>query len=117
MLGKYHARRTVYAGEEYASKGEAEYARRLDHLRAAGAIRDWRRGTPWTLLASPTGRKRDGIEYTPDYHVWDAQGRFYVVDFKGVETAVFKLKAKLWKAVYPTVPLHVVKADGTERRV
>jgi hypothetical protein len=114
---KYHARRTEYGGQVYDSRGEAEYARQLDLRKAAGAIRDWRRGMPWTLLESPTGRKRDGIEYTPDFHVWDAQGAFTAVDFKGMETEVFKLKAKLWRYAYPTVPLFVVKADGTERRV
>jgi hypothetical protein len=114
---KYGAVRTEYAGEVYDSRGEAEHARRLDLLKAAGAITDWRRGEPWTLLESPTGRKRDGISYTPDYHVWTPAGGFYVLDFKGVLTREFRLKAKLWKAVYPTIPLVVVKADGTEQRV
>jgi hypothetical protein len=115
-VSKYGNVATVYDGQVYDSAGEAEYARRLDFLKAAGHIQDWRRGEPWTLLESPTGRKRDGITYTPDFHVWDAQGGFSVVDVKGVETAVFRLKARLWRAVYPTVPLLVVRADGSERR-
>jgi hypothetical protein len=114
---KYGARRSEYAGEVYDSRGEAEYARTLDLRKAAGAIRDWRRGTSWMLLESPTGRKRDGIEYIPDFHVWDAQGDFYVLDFKGVLTREFRLKAKLWRAVYPAIPLVIVKANGEERRV
>lgn len=114
-MSKYGAIRTEYGGQVYDSRGEAEHARRLDLLKAAGAIRDWRRGTAWVLVDAP--RRADRITYTPDYHVWAADGGFYVLDFKGVETAVFKLKARLWKAVYPSVPLHVVRADGTERRV
>src|SRR5689334_7700284 len=114
-MSKYGAVRTDYGGQVYDSWGEAEYAHRLDLLRAAGRIRHWRRGGEWVLLDAP--RRRDRITYTPDFEVWDAAGALRAVDFKGVETAVFRLKAKLWRHVYPGVPLVVVKADGTERRV
>ena len=113
---KFNARRAEYRGEVYDSGAEARYAARLDRLRAGGAIAAWRRGTAWTLLESPTGREQDGITYRPDFEVWAPDG-FKAVDVKGVETEVFRLKAKLWRAVYPTVPLYVVRADGTERRV
>jgi hypothetical protein len=108
--------RTAHGGQVYDGAGEAAYARHLDLLQAAGAIRAWRRGTPGTLLESPTGRKRDGIEDTPDVHVWDARGARYVVDFEGCVTREFTLKATRWRTVYPTVPLGVVRADGSERR-
>jgi len=111
---KYHARRTAYRGAWYDSAGEAEYARRLDLLKAAGVIHDWRRGREWVLLDAP--RRRDRITMLPDFEIWDApdQRGFRVVDFKGVLTAVFRLKLKLWKAVYSDVPFFVAKADGTE---
>ena len=115
---KYGARRTAYGGAWYDSRGEAEYARRLDLLKAAGAIHDWRRGGEWVLLdAPPGGRRRDRITLRPDFEVWPAPGRVEVRDFKGVETAVFRLKAKLWKAHYPDVPLVVARADGSETRL
>jgi len=114
-VSKYRNIATVYDGERYDSRGEAEYARTLDLQKAVGAITDWRRGTVWTLL--PGARRTDRIEYRPDFEVWDAAGGLRAVDFKGVETPVFKLKAKLWRAVYPDVALYVVKADGSERRV
>ena len=114
---KYHAKRTAYAGAWYDSAGEAEYARRLDLLKAAGAIHDWRRGGEWVLLDSPTGRKRDGITLRPDFEVWPAPGRLEVRDFKGVVTEVFRLKALLFKARFPDVPLLIVRADGTETRL
>jgi Protein of unknown function (DUF1064) len=113
-VSKYGNVRTEYAGQLYASKAEAEYARRLDRRLAAGEIRAWRRGGPWTLLDAP--RRPHRITYTPDFEVEDAAGRLAVVDVKGVETEVFKLKARLWKAVYPDVPLVVVRADGSEVR-
>jgi hypothetical protein len=116
---KYNAVVTEYAGEVYPSRGEAEYARHLDRLKAAGAIHGWRRGGEWVLLDSPTGRKRDGITYRPDFEVWDTPdgGGFRVVDFKGVVTREFRLKARLWKARYPDVPLVVARADGAETRL
>jgi Protein of unknown function (DUF1064) len=114
---KYHNVPTVYAGERYDSRGEAAYAAHLDRLRAAGEIRGWRRGREWVLLDAP--RRRDRITLRPDFEVWDdaEPGGFRVVDFKGVLTREFKLKARLWKAVYPTVPLYVARADGSEVRV
>jgi Protein of unknown function (DUF1064) len=116
---KYNAEPTYYGGERYPSRGEAGYARRLDLLKAAGAIHDWRRGGEWALLDSPTGKQRDGIAYRPDFEVWDTPdgGGFRVVDFKGVVTREFRLKAKLWKARYPDVPLVVAWADGAETRL
>jgi hypothetical protein len=116
---KYHARRTEYAGQWFDSRGEAGYTRHLDLLKAAGAIHDWRPGGEWVLLDSPTGTKRDGITYRPDFEVWDSPdgGGFRVVDFKGVVTREFRLKARLWKARYPDVPLVVARADGSETRL
>jgi hypothetical protein len=107
----------LYGGQRYDSTGEAEYARRLDLRKAAGDIRDWRRGRVWTLLESPTGRKQDGITLRPDYEVWDSDGGFRVVDFKGVLTRDFRLKVNLWRVVHPAVPLYVVRADGREERL
>jgi Protein of unknown function (DUF1064) len=83
-MTKYHAVRAIYAGEEYDSTGEADYAQQLDARKVAGQIRDWRRGREWILLESPTGRPRDGITLTPDFEVWDATGHFRVVDFKAL---------------------------------
>jgi len=115
---KYGARRTAYGGAWYDSRGEAAYAQRLDLLKATGAIRDWRRGGEWVLVdAPPGGRRRDRITLRPDFEVWPAPGRLEVHDFKGVVTAVFRLKAKLWKARYPDVPLVIVRADGSETRM
>lgn len=113
--GKYGARRTEYpagSGEWYDSAGEAAWAEHLDLLQMAGQIREWQRGRVWVLLQAP--KKRDCITLKPDFEVWGSDGSFRCVDFKGVVTPEFRLKAKLWKAVYPSVPLYVVKADGVE---
>ena len=112
---KYHARRTYYQGEAYPSRGEAAYARHLDLLKAAGTIHDWRRGREWVLLDAP--RRRDRIVYVPDFEVWPTPEQFELREFKGAMTPSFRLKAKLFKARYPDVPLVVVWADGSEVRL
>ena len=116
---KYGARRTEYAGVVYDSAGESGYARRLDLLKAAGKIHGWRRGGEWVLLDSPTGKRRDGITYRPDFEVWDTPdgGGFRVVDFKGVVTREFRLKARLWRARYPDVPLVVAHGHLIVRQI
>ena len=108
------------AAPSYDSRGEAEYARRLDLLKAAGAIHDWRRGGEWVLLdAPPAGSRRDRITCARTSRCGTRRpgAASGCVDFKGVVTAVFRLKAKLWKARYPDVPLLVARADGTETRL
>lgn len=112
---KYHARRSEYAGQWYDSRGEAEYARRLDLMKASGTIHDWRRGGEWVLLDAPA--RRDRIVYVPDFEVWPAPGRLELREYKGVVTREFRLKAKLFGARYPDVPLVVVWADGSETRL
>lgn len=108
---KYGNVTAYYRGERYDSHGEATYAQHLDALKATGRIRDWQRGKVWVLVDAP--KARDRITYRPDFEVWDAAG-FRVIDYKGMLTDVFRLKAKLWKAVRPDIPLYIVKADGTE---
>ncbi len=101
------------AGERWDSRGEHAYAAVLDPRVAAGELRAWRRGQPWLLVASPSGRR---LTYRPDYEVVRADGARYCLDFKGGPvTEAFRIKAVLWETVYPGVPLYVVRADGVER--
>ena len=112
---KFHARRTCYRDQWYDSAGEAAYARHLDVLKASGHIHEWRRGRPWVLLDPPPGgRRRDGIRYVPDFEVWPSPGQLELREFKGALTREFRLKAKLFRARYPDVPLVLVRANGSE---
>lgn len=105
---KYGNIPATYRGETYDSRAEVAYAQHLERLQAAGQIRSWRRGRVWTLVDGP--RRADRITYTPDFEVEGPDGALRCVDVKGVETDVFKLKARLWRAVYPGIPLEVVRA-------
>jgi hypothetical protein len=109
VSNKYHARKTFWAGEWWDSAGEARYAQHLEAQKAAGAIRDWRRGRRWALVP--------GVTLTPDFEVTLLDGTLEARDFKGLVTEVFRIKAAVWAQVHADVPLVVVRADGTERRV
>jgi hypothetical protein len=106
---KYGAKRTEYGGQMYDSKAEAWYARDLDILKRAGAIKDWGRGAAVELIP---GKRGERIDYRPDFWVIDAEGGAYYVDVKGVETAVFKLKMRLLKYLNPTYRLLIVGKDN-----
>jgi hypothetical protein len=101
---KFGAVRTTYNGRSYASKAEATRAQVLDHLKAAGQIRDW----------TPQPRFRLGCPenvYIADFDVLGADGRRWVEDVKGHETAKFKRDKKLWRA-YGPCPLHVLRGGS-----
>ncbi len=104
---KYGARRTEYGGQSYASAAEARRALELDALLRAGCIRSWCRPRPTILIP---GQRADRITYQPDFHVIDCQGSEWWEDVKGVQTPVFKVKARLWRYLYPHRELRVLAA-------
>lgn len=112
---KYSAKRTEYGGASYPSKAEAMRAHALDLLKAAGEIGAWYRGGRWEVAP--------GVIYIPDFEVYEKQEPElreavlpdWVEDVKGVETQVFRLKARLFVAAFPSVPLMVLKQEHTYR--
>jgi hypothetical protein len=86
----------------YASKAEAAYAAELKLRRMCGQIHDVQRPEPIHLTA--------GIKYQPDFSFTE-DGRTVFIDVKGVETPVFRLKARLW-VVYGPGLLRVVVRNG-----
>lgn len=55
------------------------------------------------------GKKYRAITYSADFEVQYKDGRKEVIDVKGVETQVFKLKKKLFEFLYKDLHLVVVK--------
>jgi hypothetical protein len=113
---KYHAQRTVYNEVRYASKAEAAYAQRLDLLVAAGEVWHWEPYAPptWPLVVLQAEPR---ITYRPDFWVLPVHGgRSYLVEVKGFETAVWRLKRKLYIATQ-VLPLLVVYGKGREEWV
>lgn len=103
---KYRNTPTMYRGQRYDSKAEAEFAQLLDTSLLAGEILEYVR-QPVVRLGVPEN------VYRPDFLVIPRVGVPYYVDVKGVETAKFKRDKKLWSA-YGRLALLVKGRKGTE---
>jgi len=103
---KYGARKTEYRGMVFDSAAEAKQAQELDIRKKAGDIMDWERQVPFPI------RVNDVYICTLifDFRVIETAKRWHLLEVKGMETPVYKLKLKLFRACWPGVALHVVKA-------
>lgn len=93
---KYGAKKTVLDGIRFDSKAEATYYAKLKQREKAGEVGGVELQRPFVIL----GPKGELITtYKADFAFWDfKEDRFRVIDVKGVETQVFRLKRKLVKA-------------------
>jgi hypothetical protein len=90
----------------YASKAEARYARYLDALVKAGEVRRWEPQVRVALKVN--GRKV--CDMVPDFAVWTKSGDMEYREVKGHQTPVWRLKLKLFAALFPNVVYRVVSA-------
>ncbi len=108
---KYRNIKTTVDGIEFDSKKEAEYYCKLKLLKQAGEIKDFGLQQRYELL--PTFKKNGttyrSITYVADFVIVNNDGTTEVVDVKGVETQVFKIKQKLFEHKYPDLSLKVIK--------
>jgi len=108
---KYNNQKTIVDGIEFDSKKEADYYCRLRLLKKAGEIKDI--GLQQKYILQP-GFEKNGIKYQPivyiaDFVITNNDGTTEVIDTKGVETQVFRIKKKLFEYVYPELELKIVK--------
>jgi hypothetical protein len=99
-MNKYRNIKTEVDGMTFDSKAEARRYNELKLLKRAGKIR-------W-FSCQPSFMLHGGIRYRPDFIVSDGT-TIWVEDVKGVETQAFKLKQKLWNALYDGLELRVIK--------
>ena len=104
---KYNAVKTEYRGIWYHSKKEALTANQLDIDKAHGLIDFWLRQVPFQLPGRIEYRA-DFVtfKFAPDtgFDVWKVR----VIEVKGMETDVWKLKHKLFTETYPNLELEIV---------
>jgi hypothetical protein len=110
---KYGAKKTTIDGITFDSKREATRYSNLCLLERAGAITDLELQPKFELQPSfrdVDGKHQRAIYYIADF-AYDEPGcdRRIVEDVKGMETAVFKLKKKLFLFTHPDYELRVVK--------
>ena len=103
---KYNAQKTVcMAKHEHPSKLEAKCCSDLFLLRKSGKIKDYEIQKRFDLVVNDV--KICAI--VADFYVTENNLRNYVVEAKGYETAVFRLKLKLFKAIHPAVDYRIIK--------
>lgn len=86
----------TYGGYSYHSKKEAEYAAELDWRVKAKDIKSWDRQYKVELRVY-------GVlicNYYLDFAITHNDGRLELVEIKGFSTDVFRLKWKLFEAIY-----------------
>jgi hypothetical protein len=108
-MNKYNARAIVVEGERFDS--QAEYYRHLDLelLQAAGEISDLERQPVFEMqpaFVDKFGKKHRAISYRADWRYVE-DGKIVVEDYKGFQTAVFKLKAKMFRFKFPEIELRL----------
>lgn len=108
---KYNNTKTVIDGITFDSIKEADYYCQLKLLKRAGEIKDF--GLQQRYELQPTfkknGKTHRSITYVADFVIENNDGTTDVVDVKGFETQLFKVKQKLFEYKYPDLQLKVVK--------
>lgn len=108
---KYNNQKTIIDGITFDSKMEAKYYNTLKLLQEAGEIRDFGLQPKYELQPAfeKGGKKYRPITYIADFVIVNNDGTTEVVDVKGVETQVFKIKKKMFEYQYPDLELKIVK--------
>jgi DNA-binding sugar fermentation-stimulating protein len=95
----------TYDGIVYDSKAEMRYAQELDLRVKAREIDAWERQWPIPLIVN-------GVRVTTvrvDFLVHHNDGSEEFVEVKGFEKEIYKLRAKLLRALFPNLKYTVVK--------
>ena len=108
---KYHAEKCEVDGIIFDSKREAHHYKTLKIAESVGAISDLKLQTAFVLqdkMRLPSGRMQRPIVYRADFE-FVREGVRVIVDVKGLETPVFKMKRKMFALKYPELTLEVWK--------
>lgn len=93
---KFRNVRQTYEGFSYDSKFEAEYAAELDLRLKAHDIAGWERQFKIELRVGDKLIAR----YFCDFRITHNDGTYELVEIKGIETEVYRLKRKLLEACW-----------------
>ena len=97
---KYNNVKTEIDGLTFDSKAESARYVELKNLKEIGVIKGFACQVTFRLSVA---------SYRADFLVMDKAGTVWAEDVKGVETAVFKMKKKLWEKEYPWIELRIIK--------
>ena len=106
MRNKYHAKRTsCHNKHNHASKLESNYCDALSVLVKTGGIKSYEIQKKFDLIVN-------GIKicsHYVDFWVEHKGGEFECHEAEGAETSTWKLKYKLFKAIFPEIKYIIVK--------
>ncbi|WP_279525818.1 DUF1064 domain-containing protein [Staphylococcus gallinarum] len=102
-MSKYNAKKVEYKGITFDSKVECDYYQYLEQRLHVGGY-DHIEIQPRYELIPKNGKQRKA-EYIADFALWDNDKLIEVIDVKGMATETAKLKAKLFRYLYPDVKL------------
>lgn len=101
---KFHAYKAVINNIVFDSLNESRFYIKLLKDKAAGLVKDFELQKPYEIcpaFKNSAGKKIRKAEYLADFVLYLPDGTIRVIDVKGVETDVFKLKKKLVEHLYP----------------
>lgn len=93
---KYGAKRCNYNGYVYDSRFEADYAQELDLRVKAGDILNWEK----QFKVSIDIEGYHICNYYVDFKIEEKDGSFTLMETKGMETDLWRIKRKLLEAVW-----------------
>ena len=110
-MTKYGNERVQFNGHWFDSIAERDYYKKLLRMKNEGMVAE--------IILQPSfllqeGFKKNGANYKPikyiaDFKVIYSTGYIEIIDVKGVETEVFKIKHKLFEKLYPEYHLTIIK--------
>ncbi|MCA9329216.1 DUF1064 domain-containing protein [Candidatus Saccharibacteria bacterium] len=101
---KYNAVKQTYNGYSYDSKFEAKCAYELDLRQRAGEIQSWERQFKISIDINGTHI----CNYYCDFRLLLNDNSYELLEAKGIETDVYRIKRKLLEAVWlPEHPDHI----------
>jgi Protein of unknown function (DUF1064) len=103
---KYRNVRTKIGDDWFDSKKEADYFLALRAREQAGEIQHLRRQVIFPLLCPRDDRALMVSSYVADF-TFEQEGRLHIVDAKGVQTQLFRLKAK-WLQLQTDLEIELV---------
>jgi hypothetical protein len=108
---KYGNKKVEVDGSTFDSKAEARRYEQLKLMLRAGAISELQLQPKYELQPAyrdRTGKHQRAITYSADF-AYVENGGVVVEDVKGMETEVFKIKAKMVRYRYPDIDFRLVK--------
>lgn len=102
---KYNSKKISVDGITFDSQAEANYYCQLKILLKAGEIDGFCRQARFVVTEGKNGEK--GTEYVTDFVVFLPDGKYRIIDVKGVKTDVFKLKVKCLREKYPKLKIEL----------